>query len=157
MSAEIKSWTGPPVLPVPVLPIPNPTGSCCVFNIGTGPREITTYGSGFCQFYRFLPVPPILVPTGSRFQKSTKILSRSRPDRFYPVLVSMPVSVPVPAGFSVQMLGVSNEDRVCNSKVRTEGLTENEEWIQEIWALLGTKKSKSLILIGKDIGVTFIS
>ncbi|CAI9281251.1 unnamed protein product [Lactuca saligna] len=62
-SSEIKKRIGPPVLPVP--------SSCHVFNVGTGPQEIATYGSGFCRFYWFLPVPPvpvllIPVPTGSK-------------------------------------------------------------------------------------------
>ena len=41
-------------------------------NVGTGPRKIASYGSGFCRFYRFLPVLPVPIisvpgPTGSRF------------------------------------------------------------------------------------------
>ncbi|KAL7585337.1 hypothetical protein Lser_V15G42838 [Lactuca serriola] len=66
------------------------TGSCRVFKCWN--RSLK---NSIIRF-RFLPVLPVPVSTSSRFQKSTKITSRSRPDRFYRVPV--PVPVPVPAG-----------------------------------------------------------
>ena len=86
---------------------PVPTGSCRVFKCWN--RSLK---NSIIRF-RFLPVLPVPVksvpvPTGSRFQKSTKITSRSRPDRFHRVPV--PVPVPVPAGSPIHMLIPSLND-----------------------------------------------
>ena len=51
---------------------------------------------------------------------------------------------------------VLDEDKFCNSKVRNKAPTENEERMQ-VWASPIVKKSKGLILNGKDIGFPVIA
>ncbi|CAI9267541.1 unnamed protein product [Lactuca saligna] len=118
-------------------------------NIGTVPRKITSYGSSFCRFYRFflvllVSIISVPVPTSSRFQISTKITSRSRPDRFHRVPIPMPVPVLAGSPIAPKPLVYFDPDRASVRDVDFSAF--GYEWFMEFLHKLTRTTTKYIYL-----------